>query len=297
MRRNSPVREWTWFALICCPQFFDDVGWTITVKILTALLPPRWRRYLDSWNDLVSLNSTLFPSRDAWSDVVLNTTSSINNINSTIRFKWFVVTGSKSQERISYSTFVQTTATVTLHRYSIIIPSSNEQLGLRLNWKHWERYWKHLRKIRRRIPYAEDTAHLLSLRSLHPGAHTGGGGRLAHLQPNNTLKTCVLCGIDTVESITHIFIECTISQSLWTAAARTGTTHPTLRLLLCPPIIKGSTNLIPFTVLYIHKIWKLVRSRRYSTITPLSIIDNLTIDKMAQELNQDWNFSGLNKGF
>lgn len=303
MRSQSTKRYWTWYSIFCHPSsiHFDDGNWLRVERDIILLLPDRWKIFLESWNQFSSLTPSLYRSRQAWNETILSLTlptlptSKSLRANSTIPHKWFSAPGTDLEDGIQLTSFVHTTANLTLEQYPIILPDKYT-LNYGFTKLQWKRYWECLRKIRAQLPDEEGTAHLLSLGSLHPGKHTASLNN-AESFPNNTSKYCVLCLTEEEESLQHLLVDCQFSQQLYSIASFGLSAHPTFTSLLCPIVSKSRMGNIAFNIIFIHIIWKLSRSRRYSTIHPLTLIEDTSTMNMARKLGLDWKFSGLNRVF
>ena len=292
MRRASTVREWRWWAIFCRAPQVESTFWMSTISDITALLPRRWKTYLVSWNNFSSLTPATSTSKIDWSNIILSPSPPIH-LNSNIPLSWFTCPGVAEGQHMQPTSFSQTTAALVSQNYPIILPL-RFSITHQLSERSFRRYWEFLRKARAKIPDEEGTAHLLSLGSLHPGAHIASI-RNIDLFPFNASKNCVLCLSDDPETLQHLLVDCPFSKSLWSQAT-TKFPHPTLSNLICPPITRAGRGLIALNILFIHTIWRFARSRRFSKQNGnlhLAPIDATTLTKMARNLELDWKFSGL----
>ncbi|SCV70776.1 BQ2448_3538 [Microbotryum intermedium] len=121
-----------------------------------------------------------------------------------------------------------------------IIPEGHQKI-FSLTEQRWRSWWKALRKIRRVHSDAEDTAHLLSLGSLHPGVQLSSA---THSQLNNRSASCVMCLSEAPESLPHL-----------------------------------ARRLVELRILFFHSIWKLSRRRRFSS-QPLEPITESELEEL-----------------
>lgn len=297
-RLTTTPQIWTWYALLCHPGSFGDGLWSETISTLTALLPSRWIIYLQAWNSFSSLSPTLISTRTKWNEKVLKPTSIIN-INSTIPKKFFTAPGSEPEEGIQSTSFSTTISHLNLHYYQVIIPNSSLALGITST--EWKKYWLALRKFRNILPTEENSAHLLSLGSLHPGSQQANPQTLEEM-PHNGSVNCTLCLTESTETLLHLLVECPVSQSIWISATSSVTDppipHPSLREFTCPSVTKHNKSLLAIKIIFIHTIWKLSRSRRFSkSLLPLPVLHQTDLAKVGKKLETTWIYSGFKKGF
>ncbi|ORY73930.1 hypothetical protein BCR37DRAFT_384662, partial [Protomyces lactucae-debilis] len=96
-------------------------------------------------------------------------TSNDMHASSDVPFKFFTLpTGQKVNE----SAFEKATAYFHKTERPPICPFGQER-KVQVGMEQWKKWWLFLRYIRHRHPVTEDTLHLLSLGSLHPGSHVG----------------------------------------------------------------------------------------------------------------------------
>ncbi|SCV72882.1 BQ2448_28 [Microbotryum intermedium] len=126
--------------------------------------------------------------------------------------------------------------------------------------QRWNSWWKALRKVRRVHSDAEDTAHLLSLGSLHPGAQLASP---VHTQLNNRSTFCVMCLSEATESLAHLAVGCPFARRLW--GALSPAPHPTFLDFVCPVVSRSERRLVELRILFFHSIWKLSCRRRFSS--------------------------------
>lgn len=294
-RLTSPKTTWMWYSLFCHPSSFGDGVWSETIERFTSLLPTRWIKYLEAWNSFSSLSPTLIKTRAQWHEKVLNPTRKIE-CNSSIPAIFFTAPGSEVGEGIQSSSFIATTSHLNLQHYEVIQPEASSR-HLNIELQHWKRYWKALRIFRRSLPDEVNSAHLLSLGSLHPGKQVASLRTLG-LSPHNGSKNCILCLTEQEETLSHLLTECSVSQEIWNSASTPSIPHPSLREFTCPTISKGSHSIPALRIIFIHIIWKLSRSRRFSrSILPLQQLDAVEVAKIVKNLRTTWKYSTFKKGF
>ncbi|SCV72047.1 BQ2448_4741 [Microbotryum intermedium] len=145
------------------------------------------------------------------------------------------------------------------------------KLSERQRWKSW---WKALRKIHRVHSDAEDTAHLLSLGSLHPGVQLSSA---THSQLNNRSASCVICLSKAPESLPHLAVGCPFARRLW--AALSPSPHPIFADFVCPLVSRSERRIVELRILFFHSIWKLSRRRRFSS-QPLEPITEAELEEL-----------------
>ncbi|SCV74708.1 BQ2448_7737 [Microbotryum intermedium] len=110
--------------------------------------------------------------------------------------------------------------------------------------QRWKSWWKALRKIRRVHSDAEDTAHLLSLGSLHPGVQLSSA---THSQLNNRSASYVMCLSEAPESLPHLAVGCPFARRLW--AALSPSPHPIFADFVYPLVSRSERRLVELRVL------------------------------------------------
>ncbi|SGY13612.1 BQ5605_C010g05913 [Microbotryum silenes-dioicae] len=126
--------------------------------------------------------------------------------------------------------------------------------------QRWNAWWKALRKVRRVHSDAEDTGHLLSLGSLHPGSQVASP---TSPHPNNRSTSCLMCLSEAPECLVHLAVGCPFARRLWSALSPTP--HPVFVDFVCPVVSHSERRLVELRVLFFHSIWKLCRRRRFSS--------------------------------
>ncbi|SCV68984.1 BQ2448_2004 [Microbotryum intermedium] len=140
--------------------------------------------------------------------------------------------------------------------------------------QRWHSWWKALRKIRRVHSDAEDTAHLLSQGSLHPGAQLWSA---THSELNNRSASCVMCLSDALESLVHLAIGGPLARRLW--AAVSPSLHPVFGDFVCPLASCTGHRIVELRLAFFHSIWKLSRRRRFSS-QPLKPITETEFEEL-----------------
>jgi exonuclease III len=276
---------WNWVALFCLPTIaFPDNYWLMVTSRVRNLLPPRWQSYLDAWEDYVDLAPALLV-RDHWHQEILKPYWKANQ-HASIPLDWFV---GPDGATLSLQSFTKTTSLLTNATYPLTVP---QKWGERFHLPsaRWARWWEFLRKIRRINSDAEHTAHLLSLGSLHTGAHLGGSTK-GGLFPNNLSKLCKLCDGEE-ETVEHLLIHCPFGQAIWKRAAPS-LPIPSLQDFVCPQPKKRNNDQVTLQVLLIHSVYTLSHKRRFSFSPLLPILsDNDTINLVGAKLKEDWRKFG-----
>jgi hypothetical protein len=264
----------TWNGLFCQPDGFD-AKWDLATYTLLSLLPPRWRAYLAAWNDLVKLQPTV---ARRWDELVLD--PKWNILNKSIPSSFFIA---PQQSSLDISYFGRQSRLALLKReYPSVGPSSWRTRFPSITTDQWKNWWPFLRKVRRRYPEAENSAHLLSLNSLHPGSRLGGNQDSQFIHNRST--SCVLCGEDQLEDLEHLLVDCTFSQQVW-SILEPATPHPSLRTLVCPSTVhKSLLKEISTRIIFLHRIFRLSRSRRFQEL-PLEPLLAKHAEEVAKEIS------------
>ncbi|SCV73045.1 BQ2448_6970 [Microbotryum intermedium] len=138
-----------------------------------------------------------------------------------------------------------------------IVPEGHQKISF--PEQRWHSWWKALRKIRRVHSDAKDTAYLLSLGSLHPGAQLWSA---THSELNNRSASCVMCLSDALESLPQLAIGCPIARRLWAAC-----------------------RIVELRIPFFHSIWKLSRRRRFSS-QPLEPITETEFEELRGSIQR-----------
>lgn len=288
-RLASALRRWPGLALLCRPPPNLALQWHNAIDAARALLPPRWRSYLDAWNAFASLSPLLSLSAPLWREKALDITL---QQGATIPRAWFRAPGSK--EELSDVSFSRTTEACTLAAYGVIVPKgweSQYQLG-RPRWKAW---WSFLRKVRRRFADEEDTAHRFSLGSFPSGQQLSFSAPNP-LFPNNSTPSCSLCLTNSPETHQHLLVDCKVACSAWLLGSGSTLPHPLLADFTCPVVSKNLLNPILFQVLFLHTILKLARRRRFGTASPLEPLAPSDVEQLGLDLAGAWSSSSPSLG-
>lgn len=268
-----PDREWTWHALYFHPGVFNDGKWDPAIKFLTNLLPARWQVALESWQEYTALAPSLRASRKAWELVILRKPGPVRQEYRLEVSMEHLALADVPRIPIDDSNFWNASAATARQKYDIIVPKGNTSNG-GINEAQWTQWWLLLRRYRYWLPDAAGTAHLLSLGSLHPGKHVA---ILGCPFPNNTTSRCILCLVDgEVESLKHLFVDCRVAKSVWLEISRRQ--HPKIERFIVP---SGNRDIITTQILFVHSLWRLSRSRRYSDLLVTTPVDAVQISKTA----------------
>ncbi|SCV68187.1 BQ2448_308 [Microbotryum intermedium] len=242
---------WIWWAYFCHPP----AKWNHAVKATRRLLPQRWLRYFEAWASAnhvlflpaghgiqLSVNPTLFRGPDG----ALMAPASFTNA---------------SKRRHAFI-------------FPPIVPGGHQKIFSFPEQRWHSRWWKALRKIRRVHSDAEDTAHLLSLGSLHPGVQLSSA---THSQLNNRSASCVMCLSEALESLPHLAVGCPFARRLW--AALSPSPHPIFADFVCTLVSRSERRIVELRILFFHSIWKLSRRRRFSS-QPLEPITESELEEL-----------------
>ncbi|SCV70771.1 BQ2448_3533 [Microbotryum intermedium] len=227
---------WIWWAYFCHPP----PKWDHAVRKTRESLPRRWVRYFEAWASVTTLNPPELSKNqnlERWANHVL-----------------FFPAGHGIQVSVNPTLFRGPDG-------EVMTPSSFVNASKRYHaFQRWNSWWKALRKVRRVHSDAEDTAHLLSLGSLHPGAQLASP---VHAQLNNRSTFCVMCLSEATESLAHLAVGCPFARRLW--GALSPAPHPTFLDFVCPVVSRSERRLVELRILFFHSIWKLSCRRRFSS--------------------------------
>ncbi|SCV68261.1 BQ2448_382 [Microbotryum intermedium] len=160
----------------------------------------------------------------------------------------------------------------------VVLSDPDSMLGAASDYLH--SWWKALRKVRRVHSDAEDTAHLLSLGSLHPGAQLASP---VHTQLNNRSTFCVMCLSEATESLAHLAVGCPFARRLW--GALSPAPHPTFLDFVCPVVSRSERRLVELRILFFHSVWKLSRRCRF-TSDPLEPIAETAFEDLRASIQE-----------
>ncbi|SCV68800.1 BQ2448_921 [Microbotryum intermedium] len=211
---------WIWWAYFCHPP----PKWYHAVRETRRLLPPHWARYFEAWAS----------NLERWANHVLFLPAGHGiqlSVNPTL-FR------GPDGEVMTPTSFIDASKRRHAFVFPPIIPEGHQKIFF-LTEQRWKSWWKALRKIRRVHSDAEDTAHLLSLGSLHPACN---------FPP---------------ESLPHLAVGCPFARRLW--AAFSPSPHPIFADFVCPLVSRSERRLVELRVLFFHSIWKVSRRRRFSS--------------------------------
>ncbi|SCV74093.1 BQ2448_6525 [Microbotryum intermedium] len=232
--------------------------WNHAVRETRRLLPRRWARYFEAWASVTTLNPPEFSSNqnlEHWTNHVLFFPAGHGiqlSVNPTL-FR------GPDGELMTPTSFIDASK----HRHAFVFPPiipEGHQKIFSFPEQRWKSWWKALRKIRRVNSDVEDTAHLLSLGSLHPGVQLSSA---THSQLNNRSASCVMCLSEAPESLPHLAVGCPFARCLW--AALSPFPHPIFADFVCPLVSRSERRLVELRVLFFHSIWKVSRRRRFSS--------------------------------
>ncbi|SCV71589.1 BQ2448_3177 [Microbotryum intermedium] len=249
---------WIWWAYFCHPP----PKWDHAVRKTRELLPQRWVRYFEAWESRWANHVLFFP---AGHGIQLS-------VNPTL-FR------GPDDEVMTPSSFVNASKRYHAFVYPPIVPEGHQKI-FSLPEQRWNSWWKALRKVRRVHSDAEDTAHLLSLGSLHPGAQLASP---VHTQLNNRSTFCVMCLSEATESLAHLAVGCPFARRLW--GALSPAPHPTFLDFVCPVVSRSERRLVELRILFFHSIWKLSRRRRFSS-DPLEPIAETTFEDLRASIQE-----------
>ncbi|SGY19804.1 BQ5605_C017g08322 [Microbotryum silenes-dioicae] len=237
---------WIWWAYFCHPP----PQWERAVRKTKALLPPRWIRYFEAWDLVTTLNPppppppelSKSPNLERWATHVLYFPAGHGiqlSVNPTL-FR-----GPDGEVMTPYS-FVNASKRHPDFLYPPILPVGHQRVFC-LPEQRWNAWRKALRKVRRVHSDAEDTAHLLSLGSLHPA------------------------------------VGCPFARRL--SSALTPLPHPDFVQFVCPVVSRSERRLVELCLLFFHSIWKLSRHRRFSS-DPLEPIAETAFEELRASIQE-----------
>ncbi|SGY53342.1 BQ5605_C006g03749 [Microbotryum silenes-dioicae] len=245
---------WIWWAYFCHPP----PKWDHAVRKTTKLLPARWVRYFEAWALVTTLNPpelSKSQNLEQWAMHVLYFPAGHGiqlSVNPTL-FR------GPNGEVMTSSSFVNASKRHQVFIFPPIFPKGHQKV-FDLPEQRWNAWWKALRKVRRVHSDAEDTGHLLSLGSLHPGSQVASP---TSPHPNNRYTSCVMCLSEAPECLVHLAVGCPFARRLWSALSPTP--HPVFVDFVCPVVSRSERRLVELRVLFFHSIWKLCRRRRFSS--------------------------------
>ncbi|SGZ08700.1 BQ5605_C030g10811 [Microbotryum silenes-dioicae] len=245
---------WIWWAYFCHPP----PKWDHAVRKTTKLLPARWVRYFEAWALVTTLNPpelSKSQNLEQWATHVLYFPAGHGiqlSVNPTL-FR------GPDGEVMTPSSFVNASKRHQVFIFPLIFPKGHQKV-FDLPEQRWNAWWKALRKVRRVHSDAEDTGHLLSLGSLHPGSQVASP---TSPHPNNRSTSCVMCLSEAPECLVHLAVGCPFARRLWSALSPTP--HPVFVDFVCPVVSRSKRRLVELRVLFFHSIWKLCRRRRFSS--------------------------------
>ncbi|SGZ24114.1 BQ5605_C023g09706 [Microbotryum silenes-dioicae] len=245
---------WIWWAYFCHPP----PKWDHAVRKTTKLLPARWVRYFEAWALVTTLNPpelSKSQNLEQWATHVLYFPAGHGiqlSVNPTL-FR------GPDGEVMTPSSFVNASKRHQVFIFPPIFPKGHQKV-FDLPEQRWNAWWKALRKVRRVHSDAEDTGHLLSLGSLHPGSQVASP---TSPHPNNRSTSCVMCLSEAPECLVHLAVGCPFARRLWSALSPTP--HPVFVDFVCPVVSRSERRLVELRVLFFHSIWKLCRRRRFSS--------------------------------
>ena len=277
--KREVLFHYHWFGLFCQPGI-EQKQWPQATFYLKSLLPARWLEYLEAWNSLVCLQSSILPD---WDKVILVD----RPINGQIPMKIFkAFNGGK----VNAALFDQTREKLVSHHFKIIIPSGWVKHFPNLGQgKKWQGRWNSLSKLRSKLPEAVNLAHLLSLYSLHPGHQVF---KVSNQHPNNSTPICQLClEPNSLENFDHLFTKCQVSRTIWKACNPPHPDPPQLANLICPSTLTPP-KLQALQCLYIQAIWKLVSSRRWSEGLVNNLVQSQLLER-GKKLERTWKSLNL----
>ncbi|SCV69439.1 BQ2448_2459 [Microbotryum intermedium] len=265
---------WIWWAYFCHPP----PKWDHAVRKTRELLPQRWVRYFEAWASVTTLNPPELSKNqnlERWANHVLFFPAGHGiqlSVNPTL-FR------GPDGEVMTPSSFVNASKRYHAFVYPPIVPKGHQKI-FSLPEQRWNSWWKALRKVRRVHSDAEDTAHFLSLGSLHPGAQLASP---VHAQLNNRSTFCVMCLSEATESLAHLAVGCPFARRLW--GALSPAPHPTFLDFVCPVVSRSERRLVELRILFFHSIWKLSRRRRFSS-DPLEPITETAFEDLRASIQE-----------
>ncbi|SGY17691.1 BQ5605_C015g07858 [Microbotryum silenes-dioicae] len=267
-------KRWIWWAYFCHPP----PQWERAVRKTKVLLPPRWIRYFEAWDLVTTLNPpelSKSPNLERWATHVLYFPAGHGiqlSVNPTL-FR------GPDGEVMTPSSFVNASKRHQAFLYPPILPVGHQRVFC-LPEQRWNAWWKALRKVRRVHSDAEDTAHLLSLGSLHPGSQLASpNSPFLH----NRSTACVMCLSEAPETLAHLAVGCPFARRLWSAL--TPFPHPDFVQFVCPVVSRSERRLVELCLLFFHAIWKLSRHRRFSS-DPLEPIAETAFEELRASIQK-----------
>ncbi|SCV74847.1 BQ2448_7876 [Microbotryum intermedium] len=265
---------WIWWAYFCHPP----PKWDHAVRKTRELLPQRWVRYFEAWASVTTLNPPELSKNqnlERWANHVLFFQAG-HGVQLSVNLTLF---RGPDGEVMTPSSFVNASKRYHAFVYPLIVPEGHQKI-FSLPEQRWNSWWKALRKVRRVHSDAEDTAHLLSLGSLHPGAQLASP---VHAQLNNRSTFCVMCLSEATESLAHLAVGCPFARRLW--GALSPAPHPTFLDFVCPVVSRSERRLVELRILFFHSIWKLSRRRRFSS-DPLEPITETAFEDLRASIQE-----------
>lgn len=234
-------------------------------------LPARWEAYIDAWYEVARCTSSFLAQ---WT-TRLTATSWGTHVLRRVTSSSFETLAKDPEDVTDAYLRRQAAYEWRLRRWPVVIPSWQGPLT-----KHWRRWWRQLMHQRTTMPVQFDTLHRLALRNLTAGDKTGHPRYIAEGHPNAGTTHCALCLQSVVETHDHIFVGCAVSRGIWAKASR-GAAHPALLGFVCPPALSERLggDAMQLRAAFVHYMWKLVRSRRWSS-TPVA--GPVTADEVAE---------------
>ncbi|SGZ14487.1 BQ5605_C029g10597 [Microbotryum silenes-dioicae] len=254
---------WIWWAYFCHPP----PQWECAVRKTKVLLPPRWIRYFEAWD--LSLNLERWATHILYFPAGHGIQLSVNPTlfrgpDGEVMTPYLFVNASKRHQAFLYPPILSVG-----HQRVFCLPE-----------QRWNAWWKALRKVRRVLSDAKDTAHLLSLGSLHPGSQLASSNSpFLH----NRSTACVMCLSEALETLAHLAVGCPFARRLWSAL--TPFPHPDFVQFVCPVVSRSERRLVELCLLFFHAIWKLSRHRRFSS-DPLEPIAETAFEELRASIQK-----------
>ena len=217
-------------------------------------LQPRWLVYIDAWGATTRRAKSLCNADQLWYEQVLDVNIAID---AAVPYAFFT---SFTEEPMEEDSFTRVTGAYHRVARPVVVPRSFQVRFPDLNRSRWKHWWSALRTLGRSHLDAANSAHLLSLNSLHPGKHLASA---ASALINNRSKTCVLCLSQDIESLEHLVVDCSVACRLW--ASVTTEPHPPFAAFVCPRTGKSHLAQLERQRILVDIVWRLSRSRRYAS--------------------------------
>jgi len=251
--------HYQWVGPFCQGGILEPC-WPMATGTLLALLPNRWRIYVQAWSSLAQVSPD---TATQWDDQVLQ--PQYGALNCQFPMQHFIGPGGVA---VDLALFSNTRETLVMSQSSPFVPPAWARRYPELDAAPpWIAHWKRLVRLRWKIPDAVDTAHHIALFAFHPGSQTA---KAQSPFPNNQYKFCQLClDPSSLENFEHIFTACHCSGKIWAACTPPSINPPQLRGLVCP-LGHLSLNTLALYFMYMDAIWHLVHSRRWSAHRPAS---------------------------